>query len=139
MAFDSKEVEFADQAVFVNGVEIAKLTDFQFTTAKEKEEIYGAGDDPQGIQGGNRSYNGTATLYKGVIDNLNRAAIVAGGKDMLDANYVVVITYRAKGQRLLQTHTCIGLEFLNWGAGMAQNEKSQSKVMPFKFIQLIST
>ena len=125
--------------MYINGVMIGKITAIEFTPSKEKEPIYGSGPEVRGIQSGNRRYNGQMTLYKGVIDNMNRLAVAAGGKDLLDANYVVVVAYRARGNRLIQTHTCLGLEFSNWGVGMAQNAKSQSKEMPFEFVELIST
>lgn len=137
--FDSKECEWSDQEVFLNGVKIGKIRAIKFKAAKEKDFLHAGGENPHSIQGGNRTYEGTLTILKGALEDVNRASVAAGGKDCLDVSFIIVITYKVKGNRALQTHTCSGVEFSEFELGMTQNDKFTEVAMPYKFLGLAST
>ena len=136
---ESKEVEWSDAEVFINGVKITKIQGFNYKSTKEKEFLYAAGDAPIGIQGGNRSYTGSLKLLKGAVDSLNAAARAAGGSDLLDVTCVVVINYKAKSSRLVQTDTLSGLQFTEYVKGMEQNAKSVPIELPMMYLEQTST
>lgn len=137
--FDSKECEWSDQDVFLNGVKIGKIRGLKFKASKEKDPLHAGGDKPISLQGGNRTYEGTLTILKGALEDINRACVAEGGKDCLDAEFVVVCTYKARTARALQTHTLSGLQFSEFELGMMQNDKFTEVGVPFKFLDLIST
>ncbi len=136
---NTKECEWRDIEVFVDGVKVTKITNIEYTPEQEKEAIYGAGDTPISIQSGNRSYNGTMTLYKNAVDALNRAAVAADFRDLLDLQFLVVVHYRQRGNRLQQTDTLQGLEITSYKRGMEQNAKSNPIELPFIYLSQISS
>jgi hypothetical protein len=137
MFFDSKECEWADVKVFIAGKELTKLRSVRYKTKKEKELLHAAGDKPISIQSGNRDNEGTIKILKGALDDLNRAAVSAGGQDVLDIAFDVVVTYRPKGVRALQTDTLVGVEITEFEKAMDQGAKSMEVELPIIFLDLI--
>lgn len=128
--FDTKECEWSDQDILVNGVKVAKARGVKIKKSQEKEELYASGDKPISIQRGNKKYGITLTLLKGAVEDMNRAAIAAGGEDINDVEVVIVVNFRARGNRLLQTYTCISVQFTEFEIGLMQNDKFQEVSLP---------
>lgn len=136
--FNSKECEWSDLELFFNGVKITKVQSVKYKKAQEKELLYAAGDDPISIQRGNKSYVGSIRLLKGALDHINQSVVAAGGEDILDASYTVVVNYKKKGNRTIQTDTLIGLEVQEYERGMEQNAKFMAIELPIIFLKLKS-
>ncbi len=136
MFFNSKECEWVDLELFVDGFRVAKFLGVKYKKAQEKEFLYAAGSEPIGIQKGNKAYTGEARFLKGALDDMNRAARVAGADDITDISYTLVINYKARGNRAIQTDTLVGVEFEEYEKGMEQNAKSMEITLPFKFLGL---
>lgn len=139
MFFDTKECEWSDQDVFLNGFKIAKILGIKFKKTKEKEALYAGGDEPISIQAGNKGYEGTLTILKGAVDNMNVAALAAGGEDLLDVAWTLTVTFKPKGTRLLKTHTLVGVDFEELEEGLMQNDKKSEIPLAFKFLRKVST
>lgn len=131
---DSKEVEWSDAELFLNGVKITKFQGFKFKLAQEKEFLYAGGNKPLGIQRGNKTYTGEFRLLKGAVDALNVAAVAAGGESLLDISLIAVIKFKAKGVRGIQTATLGGVEFTEYEIGMEQNAKSMPITLPIMYL-----
>ncbi|MCO5229609.1 MAG: hypothetical protein M9958_00495 [Chitinophagales bacterium] len=136
--FDTKECEWSDLELFLNGAKVTKIQSAKYKKSVEKEHLYAAGSNPISIQRGNKSYTGSFRLLKGAVDDINRAVKAAGGEDLLDASFTCVINYKKKGNRLLQIDTLIGLEFTEYERGMEQNAKSMPIELPILFLELKS-
>lgn len=136
MFFDSKECEWSDLELFLNGVKVTKVQSVKYKKAQEKEALYAAGSKAISIQRGNEACTGSIRLLKGAVDDINRAVKAAGGEDLLDASFTVVVNYKQKGNRLLQVDTLIGLEFTEYERGMEQNAKSMPIELPMLFLDL---
>lgn len=135
--FDSKECEWTDLRIFLNGAKAGKVTGNKYKKDRETEFLYAAGDEPASIQRGNKAYTGTLNLLKGLQDDMNAAARAAGGEDLYDVDWTIVNTYREKGSRLIQTDTQIGVVFESLGdRGMMQNDKKMDLAMPYKYLRL---
>lgn len=134
--FDTAECEWADVKMHFAGASPKKLLGFSFKASKEKEAIHGEGDKPIGIQSGNRSYTGELKFHKGVLDDINKAALLAGGKDALDIAADVVVTFKAKGGRQLQTLTAVNVEITEYDYNMQQGAKSMEVTLPIVFLDL---
>lgn len=135
--FDTKECEWADLELFINGTRVAKVQSAKYKRTQEKELLYAAGNEPISVQRGNQGYGGSLRLLKGAVDSLNEAAVAAGGKDLLDISCVVVVNYKAKGTRLKQTDTLNGVEFTEYEKGMEQNAKSMPIELPIVYLSQI--
>ncbi len=134
--FDSaKEVEWADISVMFGGAEIAKLTGIAYKAKKDKVALHAQGDSPISIQGGNRTYEGTLKVLKGAVDAMNAAAVSAGGKDLLDIQTDIVVTYKPAGTRPVQTDTLVGVEITEFQKGMEQGAKSMPVSLPFVYLK----
>jgi len=138
MFFDTKECEWSDLEIFFNGVKITKIRGARYKKSQEKEHLHAAGNEPISIQRGNKAYEGELRLLKGAIDDINRAVLAAGAEDLLDASFILVMSYKAKGNRVLQKDTLTGLEFTEYEKGMEQGAKFMEVTLPMKFLSLIS-
>lgn len=139
MFFDTKECEWSDMEVYINGVKITKFTGLKFKKTREKELLYAGGSDPISIQNGNKGYSGTLTCLRGAVEDINRAVKAAGGEDLLDAEFSVVCKFKAKGIRGMSTHTIATAEFTEFEDGLMQNDKKGEIALPFIFLNLLST
>jgi len=135
--FNTKECEWADIQCIVGGAVCGKFTALKYGVEVDKEHLHAAGDEPISIQSGNRKYMGSITMLKGALDNLNTAAIAAGGRDATDLAFDMVVTYKAKGARALSTSSIIGAEISKFDIAWTQGDKSAKIELPFLFLSLI--
>lgn len=138
MFFDTKECEWSDLDIYLNGVKITKVRALKYKKTKEKEALYAAGSDPIAIQSGNNAYTGELRVLKGALDDMNRAAVAAGGEDITDVTWNIVANYKAKGNRALQSDTLRGVEFSEFEKGLEQAAKFGEATLPYLFLKLIS-
>lgn len=136
--FDSKDCEWADMTVMFAGSPLTKIRGLKYKAAKDKHLLHAAGDEPISIQSGNRTYEGHIKVLKGAIDDMNRSAIAAGGEDILDMQFDIVITYKPKGTRLLQTDTLVSVEVKDFEKGWEQGAKNMDVTLPIVFMRLIT-
>jgi hypothetical protein len=134
--FDSKEVEWSDLSLYLNGTKVGKFTGNKYKKDRETEFLYASGDEPASIQRGNKSYTGTFSCLKSLQDAMNKAAQALGGEDLYDVDWTIVNVYRAKGTRLIQTDTQIGVVFESFERGMVQNDKKPEIALPYKYLRL---
>jgi hypothetical protein len=136
--FDSKECEWADMSVLFAGATLTKITGITYKALKAKQLLHGAGDEPISIQSGNRTYEGSIKVLKGALDDMNRAALASGGRDILDMQFDIVITYKPKDARLLQTDVLRSVEVKDFAKGWDQGAKSMEITLPILFMRLES-
>ena len=134
--FDSKECEWADMTVIFAGVTLTKIRGLKYKAAKDKQLLHAAGDEPISIQSGNRTYEGQIKVLKSALDDMNRAAIAAGGSDVLDMQFDIVVTYKAQGARQLQIDTLQGVEIKDFEKGWDQGAKNMDVTLPVIFMKL---
>lgn len=140
MPFDSREFEFADTKVSILGVELTGLRGLTYKKSQEKEHLYAAGNQPKGIQRGNKKYEGSLMLLKSDFDALNAAAIAAGYEDIVDVpgNLIVLTCVYLKPNALaVSSDSCINVEFTDMEDGMKQNDKFKEVTLPFLFLRLL--
>lgn len=135
MYFDSRECSWSDIKVVIAGREVTGIRGINYKPSQEKELLYGAGDEPIGIQRGNRAYEGEIKLLKFELDLLENAAHAAQARDILDVRLDVVVTYQ-KGTDPLKTDALLGVEFKEFQKGMDQNAKFMEISIPIIFMRL---
>jgi hypothetical protein len=136
--FDSKDCEWADMTVMFAGSPLTKIRGVKYKAAKDKQLLHAAGDEPISIQSGNRTYEGQIKVLKGAIDDMNSAAQAAGGEDILDMQFDIVITYKPRGTRPLQTDTLVSVEVKDFEKGWDQGAKNMDVSLPIIFMRLIT-
>ena len=134
--FDSKECSWKDLRVFVEGVEVIKITALKYGVKAEKEHLHAAGDEPIGVQTGNRTYTGSITLLLGAFNDLNAAAIAAGGRDVTDISFGIVASYKKQGSRAIQIDKLVSVEISEFEISNVQNQKKNEVMLPILFMGL---
>ena len=137
--FDSKDCEWSDMTIMFAGASLTKVRGLKYKTAKEKQLLHAAGDQPISIQSGNRTNEGEIKVLKGAIDDMNRAAQAAGGQDILDMQFDIVVTYKAQGTRLLQTDVLKNVEVTAFEKGWDQGAKNMDISLPIVFLSLTTS
>jgi hypothetical protein len=135
--FDSKECEWADMTVMFAGAPLTKIRGLKYKALKEKELLHAAGDQPISVQSGKRTYEGEIKVLKGALDEMNRAAVAAKGNDVLDMQFDIVVTYKAKGTRALQTDKLTGVEIKDFEKGWEQGAKNMDITLNIIFMKLM--
>ena len=136
MAFSTKTAQFAwkNITVIIEGRPIAGITDIEYDTEKELEEIYGAGDSPQFIGEGNKKYSGTIELLQNDYEALVEEAKKRGGDDVTDLETSITIAYIPQGLANLPkmvVDRVSGVKFSSDGKKMAQGDRFAKMSMPF--------
>jgi hypothetical protein len=134
--FDSQECEWADMSISISGAPLTKIRGLKYKASQSKEPLYAAGHEPISIQSGSRSYSGEIKILKGALDDMNRAAMLALGKDILDLEFDIVVVYAAKGVRTLQTDTLIRCQVTEFQKGWDQAAKMMEVTLPIVFLGL---
>lgn len=132
--FDSQECEWADMTVLFAGSPLTKIRSIKYKATQDKEALYAAGNEPISIQSGKRSYEGEIKVLKGALDDMNAAAVAAGGGDILDISFEIVVTYAPKGTRPLQTDTLLGCQIKDYEKTWEQGAKMMEITLPIVFL-----
>lgn len=129
--FNSQQYAWKDIQVWVLGKRVAGLREIKYKVATEKEAVYGEGNEPQGIQFGNKTYEGTLTILQSELEALTLTAIAAGANDVTDLSGIdVVIMYAPPGG--IKTIDIVKyVSFQEFEKGMAQNDKYAEISIPF--------
>lgn len=105
--FNSKEYEWADINVVMAGRPVTGFRSVKYSSKQEKEALYAKGNKPQGVQRGNKSYEGSIGLLQSEYEALSQAC----GGDIL-----------------------VGAEFTEDNTEWKQGDKFQEKELPFIFV-----
>jgi hypothetical protein len=136
--FDSKECEWADMTIFVSGSPLTKIRGLKYGVKTEKKHLFAAGDDPISVQSGNREPAGSFKVLKSAADAINLAAVAAGGRDITDLVFDIIVYYKPKGIRPPQTDTLVGCEVSAFDKSWEQGATNMEVELPFLFLSLLS-
>lgn len=139
MPFDSKECAWAQTKIKLLGRTITGIRGFSFKNTQEKEHLYAAGDDPIGIQSGNKKPEGSIKLLKYEWDQLQDAAQLAGYNDFLQVPHTLILitcSYKKDPSDTLRIITASGVAFSEWDNAMEQNAKMTEITMPFIALEI---
>ena len=139
-AINSQELEWFDASLRTLGRTVKGLRGFKYKTSTEKEHLYAAGNKPVGIQTGNEKNEGSITVLKSELDDMNAAARAAGFRDITKIPYqgnTATFNYAASFERDLQTDTLVGIAFTDIEKAMKQNDKMMEVELPFIFMDII--
>lgn len=140
--FSTKTAQFAWKNIklLVDGRLITELTDIEYAPEKNLEDIYGAGDEPQFIGEGNKSYSGSLEMLQSGYEALVAEAKIRGGVDVTDMEVTAVIAYVPKEpqQATLKTivDRVVGIKFSKGGKKFGQGNTHIKVQLPFKALRV---
>ncbi|MGP1514462.1 MAG: DUF2586 family protein [Bacteroidales bacterium] len=106
--FNSREYQWSDVKCMIGSRYIARMRSVRYKRSKEKELLYGSGDEPVSIQSGNVSYEGEVAMTRSEYEILAKS----GGDTVLDMQVDIVVSYGnpANGD-VMVTDKLLGCQF----------------------------
>lgn len=131
---DTKQYSWADIDIRIAGYQITTAQSISYKESQTKETVYGKGNEPIGIQRGQKSYSGSITLLQSEYDAL---VATTKNKSILDVHFDAVVSYgnSANGDKIT-TDILQGCEFTDAENKLANNETYMKIELPFTFLRL---
>jgi len=125
---NGRQYEFADLTLFLGGRDVTGFRGIKYTTAQEKEILYGKGNRGMSIQKGNISHTGEISLSQSEVETLK----VLGKGSVLNLSLNAVVCYGnpANGDMLI-TDKISGLQFTEEAKEFKQGDKFMDITLPF--------
>ncbi len=116
----------------VGGRLLTRLRGVRYKASKEKELLYGTGDEPVSIQSGNKAYEGDLTMLRSEYETL----AAAGGGTVLDMQVDIVVSYgNPTAGDVMVTDKLLGCQFTEEEDSMSQGDKNEEITLPFIFLR----
>ena len=130
--FNSREYQWSDVRLTVGGRPITRARSVRYKRSKEKELLYGAGNEPVSIQSGNVSYEGEVAMLRSEYETL----AANGGGSVLDLQVDIVVSY-GNPPDVMVTDKLMGCQFTEEENSMAQGDKNEEITLPFIFLRKV--
>lgn len=131
---DTRTYSWADIDLRVNGVPISTAQSVSYKETQTKEVVYGKGNEPIGVQRGQKSYSGSISLLQSEYEALVEST---KSKSILDAHFDIVVTYgTATNGDTLITDVLQGCEITDAENKMDNKTTSMTVELPFVFLRL---
>lgn len=136
MEFNTAEFAWKDIEAILLGRPVVRLLEVKYKTARETKAIYGRGDQPLGIQRGNKSYEGEIKIGQSELEALTRKAQqLMPNSDTTDLPAInVSISYAKDGA--LVTDVLVGVVLGEFEKGMKQGDFEMEVTLPFKCLAI---
>ena len=128
--FNSREYQWSDVTITVGGRLIQGARAVSYKAKREKEALYGKGDEPVSIQHGNKSYEGSLT----VTTSEYNALVEAGGGSILDLQCDITVSFGNPPDQM-RTDKLLGVEFTEEPDDWKQGDKFEEHALPFIFLR----
>lgn len=130
--FNSREYQWSDVRALVGGRLLTRLRGVRYKVSKEKELLYGTGDEPVSIQSGNKAYEGELTMLRSEYETL----AASGGGTVLDMQVDIVVSYgNPTAGDVMVTDKLLGCQFTEEEDSMSQGDKNEEITLPFIFLR----
>lgn len=132
--FNSREYEWNDVRATIGGRPITRLRSVRYKRSKEKELLYGTGNEPVAVQSGNVAYEGEVGMTRSEYETLS----AAGNGSVLDLQLDIVVSYGnpANGDTMV-TDKLMGCQFTEEESSMNQGDKFEEVTLPFIFMRKV--
>lgn len=132
--FNSREYQWSDVRALVGGRLLTRLRGVRYKVSKEKELLYGTGDEPVSIQSGNKAYEGELTMLRSEYETL----AASGGGTVLDMQVDIVVSYgNPTAGDVMVTDKLLGCQFTEEEDSMSQGDKNEEITLPFIFLRKV--
>ncbi len=138
--FSTKTAQFAWKhlSILIDGRPMLEATDIEYKSNKVLEEIFGAGDNPQFIGEGNKTYSGSVEMLQSGYEALVEEVKKRGGDDVTDLEADIIVSYVPKGTdaatMAMKTvvDRIVGVKFESGGKKFSQGNTHIKIALPFK-------
>ncbi len=143
--FSTKTGQFAwkNITLIIDGRPFIELTDIEYKPSKQLEEIYAAGDDPQFIGEGNKSYVCNLEMLQSGYEALVTEAKKRGGNDITDLEIdSAIVSYVPKGTDAATVamktivDRVVGIKFESGGKKFSQGNTHIKVACPGKALRI---
>ncbi|MCT4647567.1 MAG: hypothetical protein N4A74_21445 [Carboxylicivirga sp.] len=142
--FSTKTQQFAwkELTLLLDGRPMIELTDIEYKPNKVLEEIFAAGDNPQFIGEGNKTYSGSLEVLQSGYEALVTEAKKRGGNDVTDLELDAIISYVPlnKDAATVAMKTIVdrvsGIKFESGGKKFSQGNTHIKVALPFKALRI---
>lgn len=132
--FNSREYEWNDIHATVGGRPLTRLRSVRYKRSKEKELLYGTGNEPVAIQSGNVAYEGEVGMTRSEYETLAQS----GNGSILDIQVDIVVSYgNASNGDVMITDKLMGCQFSEEETSMSQGDKFEEITLPFIFMRKV--
>lgn len=94
---NQNEFTYGDISIFLFGQPVGGLRGIDYKSSQKTEYVRGAGNQPRGVQSGEKEYNGTLTILQSELEKLNRSAVVKGYDSIIGVPFDIVVCYTMVG------------------------------------------
>lgn len=136
MIFDSTNPEFAwaNVQIVMLGKLLTRVRGVKFAIKKEKEYLYGRGENPHATQSGNKTPEGELMLLQSEVEAMQLG--LDPDQDLTDiAPFDVVVSFARKGSPLIKTYILKGCEFTEDTRELKQGDKFMEITLPILFLK----
>lgn len=116
----------------IGGRLITRIRSVRYKRSKEKELLYGAGNEPVSIQSGNVSYAGDVSMLRSEYETL----CASGNGSVLDLQVDIVVSYGNPPDPMV-TDKLMGCQFTEEENTMGQGDKNEEITLPFLFLRKV--
>lgn len=140
--FSTKTAQFAwkNINIMILGRLIIGATDIEYTSERNIEEIFGAGDQPQFLGEGNKTYSGTIELLQNEYEAMVEYAKSKGLEGVIDLEIDIIVNYLPKelAQAIVKmvTDRVVGVKFTSAGKKMTQGDTHMKIQLPFRALYI---
>ncbi len=142
--FSTKTAQYSWKhlSVIIDGRPMLELTDIEYKPNKQLEEIHGAGDNPQFIGEGNKTYSGSLEMLQSGYEALVEEAKNRGGDDVTDLEVDIIVSYVpiGAGAATIAMKTVVdrvvGVKFESGGKKFSQGNTHIKVALPFKALRI---
>lgn len=133
MFVNGREYGWGDITLIAGLRDVTNFTGIEYKKEQSKEELYGKGVEPIGVQKGNVKYSGTITMLQSEVNTLQELARTETGKaDILRLNLNAVVCYGNPLEGDVMTvDRLFGIQFTEIPKGMKQGDAKMEIALPF--------
>ncbi len=130
------EYAWSDVSVTILGKELQGITGIEYTSSQEKEVVYGRGNQPRGIQKGNKKHEGILSVLQSELESL--LLTVGSGKNLTDLPaFDIIVKYQPEGLVPVIIDRIQFAEFTENKKMLKQNDKFMAVDLPFVALDIL--
>ncbi|MEX6627568.1 hypothetical protein PG913_08260 [Tenacibaculum pacificus] len=129
----AKQYSWSDYSIAYGGRILEGCTGFEASTKKEKAFLYGRGDNPHEIVGGNKSYEGKIKLWQSEVE---RMISDAPNNDILKLRFNVTEAYVPIDGGQMVVNNYKGVEITELSTAFNQGDKNQIIELPVMYLSV---
>lgn len=135
--FNSDEYRWKDLTLVLEERPLVELTGLKYKITRVVNAYYASGDDPHGLNKGNKGYEGEIRMLQSGFEALTEEAQSKGLEDVTDLVMQGVAGYARNSQSRQVYDKLLDIHITEVEKGMAQGDTNMEIVLPVKFRKVL--